>query len=270
MTAGAGPIEHVAPGAATADSEAVRRDDEDDRHGDGGRSGDSSWIDHVVIPDDLSALDAEVRALQRERRARARRQRLRRLASPRGVTGPLVVVVLLMVAGFASLFVLFQPRRPSTQSAPLASPGAGAGRGTPLPDLAVRQADGSSRRIRDFRPAVLALAPVGCGCDAALREIGSAAGRYDVSFLLVDRQLPPLPAGLAEPDTVRLAEPTGQLAGRYGAEEAGRRKPGGPVLVLLGPDGQVVRVLPRPTTARALDSELAVLRLGFGTPAPTG
>ena len=45
--------------------ERVRRDDEDDRSGEGGRpGGDPSWIDDVVVPDDISALDAEVRALQ--------------------------------------------------------------------------------------------------------------------------------------------------------------------------------------------------------------
>ena len=105
----------VAPHAVAADSGAVRRDDDDDR-ADG-----ESWIDHVVIPDDISSLDAEVRALRRERRARARRARLRRLVNPRGVVGPLVIVVLLIVAGFASLLMLFQPRRrrwPPPGSAP--------------------------------------------------------------------------------------------------------------------------------------------------------
>lgn len=241
----------------------MRRDDEDDRSGEGGRpGGDPSWIDNVVVPDDISGLDAEVRAWQRERRARARRDRLRRLASPRGVAGPLVIVALLLVAGLASLVVLFQPRRPSTQPAPLATPAEdGAGRDRLLPDVPVRLADGKTRPVRDYRPAVLVLAPVGCGCDAALREVGSAADRYDVPFVLVDRDLPPLPAGVVERDAVRLVEPTGALAAAYGAEAAGRRRPGGPVLVLVGGDGRVVRVLPRPTTPRALEAELAVLSL---------
>jgi len=239
----------------------VRRDDEDDRSGEGGRpGGDPSWMDDVVVPDDLSELDAEVRAWQRERRARLRRERLRRLASPSSVAGPLMIVALLLVAGLASLVVLFQPRRPSTQPAPLATPGVdGIGRGELLPDVPVRLADGSTRPVRDYRPAVLVLAPVGCGCDTALREVGSAADRYDVRFLLVDRSAPPLPAGLAERAAVRLAEPTGALAATYGAEVGGRRRPGGPVVVLVGRDGLVVRVLLRPTTPRGLDDELAVL-----------
>ena len=248
----------------------MRRDDEDDR------AGGESWIDHVVIPDDISSLDAEIRALRRERRARARRDRLRRLVSPRGVVGPLVIVVLLMVAGFASLLVLFQPRRPTASPAPLASPGVGAdGR---LPDLTVTQADGTPRRLREFRPAVLALAPVGCGCDAVLKEVGSTVVRRGVYFLLVDRTLPALPAGLAEPatvrlgeaSTVRLVEPTGTLATAYRAEQAGRRVPGGPVLVLVRADGRVARVLPQPMSPGAFAIELAVLPPGLGTPAPTG
>jgi hypothetical protein len=245
----------------------VRRDDEDDR------TGGESWIDHVVIPDDISALDGEVRALRRERRAKARRDRLRRLVSPRGVVGPLVIVVLLLVAGFASLLVLFQPRRTTTPPAPLASSGTGTGsgrNGSLLPDLSVTQPDGTSRTLRDFRPAVVALAPIGCRCDAALRDVGSSVARHGLQFLLVDRTLPALPVGLAEPATVRLAEPTGALAARYGAEKDGRRVPGGPVLVLVAVDGQVARVLPAPIAPPTFKTELEVLSLGLGTRAPAG
>jgi hypothetical protein len=240
----------------------MRRDDED------GRAGGESWIDHVVIPDDISSLDAEVRALRRERRARARRARLRRLVNPRGVVGPLVIVVLLIVAGFASLLMLLQPRRPTASPAPLAAPGVGTDER--LPDVAVTQEDGTTRRLRDFRPAVLALAPVGCGCDAALRDVGSTVVRHGVSFLLVDRTRPALPVGLDEPTTVRLIEPTGTLPARYRAEQAGRRTPGGPVLVLVGVDGRVVRVLPEPMSPVGFAIELAVLHRGLGTPTPTG
>lgn len=242
----------------------MRRDDEDDR------AGGESWIDHVVIPDDISSLDAEVRALRRERRARARRDRLHRLVSPRGVAGPLVIVALLMVAGFASLLVLFQPRRLTAPPAPLASPGAGTGADERLPDLTVAQVDGTSRRLRDFRPAVLALAPVRCDCDAALRDVGSAVVRQGVSFLLVDRTLPALPVGLAEQGTVRLVEPTGALATRYKAEQGDQRTPGGPVLVLVEADGKVVRVLEKPTTPLNFKIELDALHLRAATPAPTG
>jgi hypothetical protein len=240
----------------------VRRDDEDDRSGDSSRAwGDPSWIDGLVVPDDISELDGEVRAWQRERRARQRRERLRRLGSDRRIAMPAMIVALLLVAGVAGLLLVFQPRRSSTQPAPLATSGLGAVgrvRGL-LPEVNLRLPDDSSHPVRDYRPAVLALSPVGCGCDAALRDAGQAALRYQVPFLLIDRGIPPLPAALAQTGALRAAEPTGTLARTYGAEQSGRRLPGEPVLVLVRSDGEVTRVLHQPTSERALGAELAVL-----------
>lgn len=239
----------------------MRRDDEDDREA--GRTGGPSWVDQVVVPDDIGELDAEVRALRRERRVQDRRARLRRLASPRGVVGPLVIVMLLLVAGVASLLVLFQPRRTASPTPRTTTGVADTDR---MPDVPVRLADGDTRRIRAYQPAVFALAPLGCACDAALRDVSSAAARRSVRFLLVDRELGPLPAGVAPAAATRLVEPTGAVAERFGAERGGVRTPGGPVLVLVRPDGRA-RALPTAITARALDSELATL--GAGAPTPT-
>src|SRR5215207_5062974 len=126
----------VAPAGAWAESRQVRLDDEDDLPGEGGHpGGEPSWLADLVVPDDLSELDAEVRALQRERRARARRERLRRLADPRRVSTPLVVVALLLVTAFASLLVLFQPRRPSTSPDALNSLGTTGAPGARREDL---------------------------------------------------------------------------------------------------------------------------------------
>jgi len=234
----------------------VRPDEEDDRSGEPGRSGGgASWVDRVVIPDDISELDAEVRALQRDRRAQRRRQRLRRLAGSGRGTG-LLLVAMLLVAGVTGLLVLFQPRRTSGNVTPVDGSSQAADRR--LPDVLVRLVDGTSRRVREFRPAVIALAPVGCGCDPALRDVGTAAHRHGVSFLMVDRRLPPLPRGLAEPTAIRLVEPAGVLARQYGAEQGGRRAPGGPVLVVVGDGGQVVRVLPE-ASPRTLERELSAL-----------
>lgn len=234
----------------------MRRDDEDDRSGDAGKAdGDASWAARIVIPDDISELDAEVRALQRERRAARRGQRLRRLVTPGRTSGPLLLVAVLLVAGVAGLMVLFQPRRTGNVAT---IGGSASSSDRLLPDVLVRLMDGTSRRVRDYRPAVLALAPVGCRCDAALRDVGLAADEHHVSFLLVDRTLPSLPAGLTDPTAIRLVEPTGELAVRYGAEADGRRVAGGPVLVLVGAGGQVVRVLPE-ASLRTLDLELSGL-----------
>jgi hypothetical protein len=216
----------------------VRRDDEDDRSGD---AGGTSWVDRVVIPDDLSELDAEVRALRRERRTQRRRARLRRLTGSGRTGGPLLMVALLLIAGVAGLLVMFQPRRTPGNVTPL---GAAQATDRRLPDAPVRLVDGTTRRIRDFHPAVLALAPIGCRCDAELTAAGTAAHRHNVTLYLVDRVLPPLPPGLSDATTVQLVEPTGVVAERYSAERAGKRIDGGPVLVLVGGGGQVVQVLP--------------------------
>src|ERR671913_357914 len=196
------PNRYVAPAAPAAESGQVRRDDEDDRSGEGGRAGgDASWVDRVVIPDDISALEAEVRALHRERRAQRRRDRLRRLVRS-GRTAPMMMIAVLLVAGLAGLLVLFQPRRTAGTADPVDTGVAATDRR--LPDVLVRLVDGTTRRVREFRPS-----------------------------LLVDRALPPLPRGLTEPATVRLVEPAGAIPVAFGAEADGRRVPGGPVLVVV-------------------------------------
>lgn len=227
----------------------MRRDDDEDRFGE---AGGTSWVDRVVIPDDLSELDAEVRALRRERRAQRRRARLRRLTGSGRSTGPLLLVAVLLVAGIAGLLVLFQPRRTPGTVAALDNAQTSDQR---LPDVPVTLADGSRRPIRDFRPGVFALAPIGCACDAALRAAGTAAHQHNVNFFLLDRTLPKLPAGLTEATTIRLVEPSGTVAERYAAERAGRRIGPGPVLVLVGGGGQIQRVLPQ-ASPRTLESEL--------------
>jgi hypothetical protein len=219
----------------------VRRDDEDDRSGE---AGGSSWVDRIVIPDDISDLDAEIRALHRERRAQRRRARLRRLTGSGRTGGPLLLVALLLIAGVAGLLVMFQPRRTPGSITPLGTAQATDRR---LPDTPVQLVNGATRRIRDFRPAVFALAPIGCRCDAQLSSAGAAAHRHDLHFFLVDRSLPPLPVGLTDVTAVRLVESAGVVAEKYNAEKDGRRVPGGPVLVFVGADGQVVEVLPKPT-----------------------
>ena len=231
----------------------MRRDDDDDRSGGAGRpGGDGSWVDSVVIPDDISALESEVRALRREQRARQRWTRLGRLTRF-GRTGPFLVVAVLLIAGVAGLLALFQPRRPA--GAPGTVDTGLAVTDRRLPDVLVRLVDGTTRRVREYRPAVVALAPVGCACDAELRGAGTAARRHGVDFLLVDRTPPPLPPGLTEPGTVRLVDPTGAISVAFGAEAEGRRAAGGPVLLVVGAGGEVVRVLPG-ASPQALEREL--------------
>jgi hypothetical protein len=219
----------------------VRRDDEDDRSG---GAGGSSWVDRIVIPDDLSELDAEIRALHRERRAQRRRARLRRLTGSGRTGGPLLLVALLLIAGVAGLMVMFQPRRTSGSITPLGTAQATDRR---LPDTAVQLVDGNTRRIRDLRPAVFALAPNGCDCDDQLTSVGTAAHEHNLRLYLVDRSLPQLPPGLTDAIATRLVERSGVIAEKYAAERDGKRVSGGPVLVFVAADGQVTEVLPEPT-----------------------
>jgi hypothetical protein len=229
----------------------VRRDEDDDRPGE---AGDASWVDKVVIPDDISELDAEVRALRRERRVQRRRDRLRRLTGSGRTTAPLLLVAVLLIAGVAGLLVLFQPRRTAGTVTALDNQTAD----HLLPDVLVTLVNGNRRAVRDFRPGVFALAPIGCHCDAALLAAGTAAHRHNVNFFLVDRTLPALPAGLTAETTTRLIDPTSTITQRYAAVKDGQRVGAGPVLVLVAESGQVARVLPEPTP-RTLDSELALL-----------
>ena len=228
----------------------MRRDDEDDRSG---GAGGASWVDRIVIPDDISELDAEVRALRRERRAARRRARLRRLTGSGRTGGPLLLVALLLIAGVAGLLVMFQPRRTAGSLAPLGTAQAD----QRLPDVNVTLENGTTRPIRTLRPAVFALAPNGCNCDARLNDAAVAAAAHNIRFYLVDRRKPTPPRGLEAP-AVALVEPSGVVARRYNAERAGRRVPGGPVLVLVDGLGQLVEVLPQ-MTPRALESDLAKL-----------
>ncbi len=103
--------------------------DDEERGGDGRPvGGDPFSLGDLVVPNDARELDADLRALRRERRAEYRRVLLRRVFLGRrwqryGVSGPIVIGVLLVVAGFASLMLLFQPRRAQPAAAPLASRG---------------------------------------------------------------------------------------------------------------------------------------------------
>lgn len=230
----------------------MRRDDEDDRSG---GPGGPSWVDRIVIPDDISALDADIRALHRERRAQRRRARLHRLTGSGRTGAPLLLVALLLIAGVAGLLVMFQPRRTSGSVTPMGTAQATDRR---LPDRSVELVGGNTRRIRDLRPAVFALAPNGCNCDAGLAAVGAAVHRHNLSFYLMDRSLPRLPRGLTDATATRLVERTGVVAERYNAEKDGKRVAGGPVLVFVRADGQIAEVLPRPVPS-AVERGLSAL-----------
>jgi hypothetical protein len=228
----------------------VRRDDEDDHSG---GAGGSSWVDRIVIPDDISDLDAEIRALHRERRAQRRRARLRRLTGSGRTGAPLLLVALLLIAGVAGLLVMLQPRRTAGNVTPLGTAQAD----HRLPAATVTYEDSSVHQIRDLRPAVFALAPNGCSCAERLNAIAVAAESHNIRFYLVDRLAPAVPPGMEAP-AIPLIEPNGVVAEKYNAEKNGKRVAGGPVLVLVAAGGDVLEVLPE-VTPRALEDGLSQL-----------
>jgi hypothetical protein len=236
-----------------------RDDDDRRRDGEGGPVDDDPFsLDDIVVPDDARELTADLRALQRERRAGARQVRFGRLFFTRrwqrsGLSGPIVVAVLVLVTGFASLMLLFQPRRLVARPVPLATGVRDTGQeGGLVPDLPVHRSDGETVPIRAYRPAVLAVVPRSCGCDSLLQVFGIAALRHHLAFVLVGSDLPGIPADLAERSVIRAREPTGQLVHAY---RVGKQ----PVLLLVRGDGVVNRVLSTEPSSSALDGELAVL-----------
>jgi hypothetical protein len=236
-----------------------RDDDDRRRDGEGGPVDDDPFsLDDIVVPNDARELAGDLRALQRERRAGARQARLGRLFFTRrwqrsGFSGPIVVAVLVLVAGFASLMLLFQPRRPATRPIPLATGVRGTGQeGGLVPDVPLHRSDGTTVGVREYRPAVLAVLPRACGCDGRLKVFGAAAVRHHLAFVLIAPDLPGTPADLAEHSVVRASEPAGRLATAYQVATK-------PVLLLVRGDGVVNRILTEEPSAGALDGELAVL-----------
>jgi len=97
-----------------------------------------------VIPDDIRELDDEVRAYRREQRRSRRRTMLAHLLQTRrwrryGLSGPLVVAVLIVVAMVGSMLAFLGPRpSPRPQRLPLAMTTVAAGLpGSLLPDVQV-------------------------------------------------------------------------------------------------------------------------------------
>lgn len=132
----------------------------------------------VRVPDDARDLAHDVEALRRERRARARRQRAGRLLFTRrwqryGLSGPLVLAVLVVVGVFGALMTLLRPSFPTGSGPePLASPAVAPGQvGGLLPEGPVLTPVGTTTTRALARPEVLVLVPVPCRCDEVLSRV---------------------------------------------------------------------------------------------------
>jgi hypothetical protein len=224
----------------------------------------------IVIPDDLSELADEVRAVRAELRlsrpqtpwqrftARPAVRRMRRIAAA-GMRAPVLIIAMAILVTVASLFASAWPgptRAPGIQRT--ANP-AGDGSRT-LPALELEGSDGQLVALRAQLPAVILLTD-GCACAQLVAET-TAAVRAGVSVVTVLSGASPSagtipPTGAtpqAQGKTVRvLRDPTGELRShlRLG-------KPDGTAAALVvAEDGTIFRYLPRTASVENLRADLA-------------
>ncbi len=165
--------------------------------GAGGGAGDAH-DDHIspldlVIPDDISELDAEVRAYHRELRRERRQDYWRRVLFARGwrrygMSGPLVVLILVLVSLIGSMMAFLAPQvSPRPPRRPLAAVTTPVGQpGGLLADATVSVSDdGVLKSARDLRPGVLALVPADCACQTAVDQIYRQAAEYRLMLYLI-------------------------------------------------------------------------------------
>lgn len=171
-----------------------------------------------VVPDDPRELYAEAETVRAELRAE------RSLGPRRGVpdqpaqrsnlSGPLIALVLMLVAAVGSLVIVVLPYAPARPvRAPLAAPAAGAGQvGGLLPDLRLPDERGRTVAVREVRPAVVLLIPAGCDCDRVAADLVRVTGDSGVAVHLVGVSPPRRPAGGARDRVHLLGDATGQFA----------------------------------------------------------
>lgn len=218
----------------------------------------------VVVPDDASSLARDAEALRRERRASARRDRLRRLAAGRtgvGVGAPLVLLVLLLVGGVAALPVVLRPDLSAdAPPRPLATPAVPPGEvGGLLPETVLDTPAGPLAARGSARPGVLVLVPTGCRCDELVDGAVAQAREFTRNVRLVidgrepgaDEEAVRLRRAVAGGATRSGTDPSGALAQAYGAR--------GVTLLAVGQDGVVLDVLRDVRPGQRLEARLMVL-----------
>src|SRR3954469_10311738 len=154
---------------------------------------DAPWVDPVVVPDDIRALQADVDAYHRELREAGRRRRVRRLTASRawrhGAKPLAVIGAALALAGVVfTVLTLGDPgvgRRAlptPVATAPLASIGEVDGL---LPELTLRTRTGEPRSPRELRPALGALLPPKCDCASLTESLAGQAETVGASLVAI-------------------------------------------------------------------------------------
>ncbi len=215
----------------------------------------------LVVPDDISELEAEVTALRRERaQAAPPRSLLRGIVETRrwrryGLSGPLLVIVLMVVLLFASLVFLLLPASPrSPRVRPLAHPRAPVGQpGALLPDLALTAGMTGAIRLRNVRPAVVLLLPGSCRCGPLVADVLDSTSSPRLPVLLVGEGTDPVLPSTAPTSRVHSGtDPAGRMATTFGLADR-------PIAVFVRSDGTVSRILRDATAGAELHDELAAL-----------
>jgi len=207
---------------------------------------DASWLDGVVVPDDLSELQPDVEAYHRELRHAARRRRFARVsrtAAWQRFALPATVAIgsLAVAAAVLAILTLGHPRPiVGPRAAPIATaPAAATGRvGGLLPSVTVRS-DTGLINVRDLRPALVALVPLHCTCTALINNLAGQAQEASLPLVVVapsttDAEVAALPGQVHDGRVRTIFDLHGQLARTYSAA--------GVTVLGLRPDGTVAFV----------------------------
>jgi hypothetical protein len=161
----------------------------------------------VVVPDDLSELDAEVRAVRRELRRTGVRVGDR---EPVALRVPIAIMVVAVLMALVSLVVMTWGRTPA-RPLPSVTLSASAG-GTDLSGIVLQDADGAQVALQPLLPALLLLVHGVREGPELVREVAALAPAA-VTVVAVGIASP---AATAFPGNVALlTDPTAQLASRF-------------------------------------------------------
>lgn len=226
----------------------------------------------LLVPDDARSLDADRLAYYQELRARARARgdgwaRIRRLAAS-GVTGPLILVLLVVLGLFGSTLGMFGSALPATPPPqPLATPTETPGQvGGLLPDTAVT-VDQAHASLREARPALLALVPSSCPtCHDVLRSLAGQAREYGLRLVLIgppgqQAQLDGLNRDALGGGATVAVDVANVVTPAY--------DPVGVTALLVASNGVVADVVPQVLATTRLEPQLAQLAPVDDTPAGT-
>jgi hypothetical protein len=232
--------------------------------------------DSVVIPDDVSALEAEAWAwraeqLRRDRRgpgAHGPRSTTWRVA---GRVVPMLLGSLLLVAFLASLATTVRPATvDSLTPAPLDSPSIPDGQVGGLLPAGIVDVDGATRSTRALRPATLVIVPAAGASQSLLDAVYLQSQAYGIATGLVG---PPERQALLE----RTSDDIGVglvpvVIDRQSviATSLGLPPQADTTIVVVGTDGRIQTVVENPSDGIQLQSALSRAAAGLDPPGTSG